>query len=427
MVAEIQSISLITFLINLMIISPTWPQHQFIQSQAQFPAMVAGFGSGKTEAAVTKCLLRAFQHPKNDFGFYEPNYDLVRRIAWPRFEEKLTEANIPYKLIKSPENIIKIHGAGMIIFRSMEIPEKIIGYEVADSFADELDTLKPDKAAHAWRQIIARNRQKKADGSLNTASVSTTPEGFRFVYEQWELKDIPGHELIRASTYSNLANLPDGYIDSLKNIYPEHLLDAYLEGLFVNLTSGTVYRVFDRKKHHCDEVIKPKEPLFIGMDFNVENMSAVTHVRRERPVAADEITGVLDTPAMIEAIKERYEGHKINVYPDASGRSRKSVDANQTDLSLLRKAGFTVFAKKVNPSVRDRVNAMNGGFKNGYRVNTKKCPHYTRCLEQQVYSPQGEPDKTQNNDHLNDAAGYFIVKEMPIIKPVAEVKIGMAM
>jgi hypothetical protein len=46
-----------------------------------------------------------------------------------------------------------------------------------------------------------------------------------------------GYEIIQAPTASN-PHLPDGYIDSLKDIYPSQLLDAYLEGKFVNLTSG---------------------------------------------------------------------------------------------------------------------------------------------------------------------------------------------
>lgn len=406
--------------------TPTLPQDEFIFSDAAFPGFVGGFGSGKSEALIVRAIRQIFRYPDNDFGFYEPSYDLIRRIAWPRFEDFLTQMKWPFRLYKHPDNVLEVKGRGKLIFRSMEIPERIVGYEVADSFVDELDTLKHEKAAHAWRQIIARNRQKKADGAPNTAAVATTPEGFKFVYEQWELKKTAGYELIRAPTRSN-PHLPDGYIDSLKGSYPEHLLDAYLEGHFVNLNSGSVYGSFDRERCNSTEEINGKEPLLIGMDFNVEHMSAVVHVRRKHPVAVAELVDLFDTPAMIDAIQEKYKGHTIAVYPDASGNSRKSLDASKTDLALLRDAGFAVVANKKNPSIRDRVNSMNKAFEDGYTVNTAQCPHYTRCLEQQTYDKNGVPEKQNDLDHLNDAGGYFIAKEMPIIKPVTHVNIGMAM
>ncbi|MBR9935890.1 terminase, partial [Klebsiella pneumoniae] len=79
-----------------------------------------------------------------------------------------------------------------------------------------------------------------------------------------------------------------------------------------------------------------------------------------------------------------------------------------------------------NPPVKDRINAMNAMFCNGngerrYKVNVKRCPVYTESLEQQVWGENGEPDKTADNDHPNDAGGYFIVKQFPIIKPTGKV------
>ncbi|MEM1189932.1 MAG: terminase family protein [Pseudomonadota bacterium] len=410
-------------------IRPTVPQDRFIRSTAKYPAFVGGLGSGKTEALVNRAIMRKIESPKTDRAFYEPTYDLIRRIAWPRFEEKLSQLKIPYKLLKSPHNEIKIKGLGKIIFRSMENPDNIIGYQVHDSDVDELDTLPHEKAAKAWRNIIARNRTKKPDGAMNTIGVATTPEGFRFMYERWELKGDHRYQLIRGSTRSNAHNLPDDYIDELLDAYPEHLHDAYLEGLFANLTSGTVYRCFDRRRNVTDELPRDKEPLHIGMDFNVGEMSAVIHVEREgKPRAVGEVVGGLDTPDMIGIIRRRYGSERtITIYPDSTGDNRKSVDASKTDISQLRQAGFRISAPKKNPPVRDRINCMNKGFESGdYLVNVKACPTYTRCLEQQAYNKNGEPDKTQGLDHHPDAGGYFMHRKHPIIKPATSTTIGMA-
>ena len=389
--------------------------------------MVAGYGSGKSEALITRCLMYKIKYPKNDVAFYEPTYDLIRMIAWPRFDAMLTELKIPYTLTKHPINTLEIHGAGKVYFRSMDTPSRIIGYEVADSFVDELDTLKRDDAAYVWRQIVARNRQKKPDGSINTVAVATTPEGFRFVYDQWEHRKVQGCEIIRASTMSN-PHLPADYVDTLRANYPANLLDAYIEGKFVNLTSGQVYTQFSRAKHHITALPDAKEPLHIGMDFNVGNMSAVIHVQRDgKPIAVGEITKGLDTPHMVRLIKDRYDGHQISVYPDASGGSRKSNNAATSDLQILREAGFSVYAPKSNPPVRDRINSVNALLAKGhYLINTDTCPEATKCLEQQAYDKHGEPDKTQGHDHLVDGIGYLCHYNWPLVKPAKAISMKSA-
>ena len=94
---------------------------------------MAGFGAGKTEAAVLRSIFGKLSNPNTNRGFYEPTYDLIRMIAWPRFEEILTDLEIPYRLNKSPLNMISIEGYGNIIFRSMDNAHRIVGYEHADA------------------------------------------------------------------------------------------------------------------------------------------------------------------------------------------------------------------------------------------------------------------------------------------------------
>lgn len=404
--------------------SASIPQAAFVNANEQFPAMVAGFGSGKTQAAIMRALRLKFAHPKQNIAYYLPTYDLVRMIGYPRFTEVLTNARVKFKLNQS-DHVLTIKDKGQIIFRTLDNPARIVGYEVADSIVDELDTLKREDAEHAWRQVIARNRQKKADGSLNTVGVATTPEGFRFVYQQWAKEQLEGYRLIRASTYSNERNLPSGYIDSLKRSYPPQLIAAYLEGQFVNLTAGAVYPDFDRAKNHTDEEICSGEELHIGLDFNVYNCTAAVGVIRfGAPKILGELVKMRDTPHVITTIKEKYPDHKITIYPDASGNSNKTVNATESDILLLKRAGFNVLSPNKNPFVKERVMAVNGLICNaiGERkllINTRLAPTITECLEQQIYDDNGEPDKSDGKDHGPDALGYFLHFNWPIVKPTS--------
>lgn len=398
----------------------SWPQFHFVTSPYKFPAMVAGYGSGKTEAGVIRAISFKFKYLDQNFGYYLPTYALIKQIVFPRFEELLLKHNIYFFLNETDKELVVFGMKGKFIFRTMDNPERIIGYEHADAIVDELDTLKTDKAADVWRKIVARNREKKPDGSKNTIGVVTTPEGFRFVYDKWRRNPLKGSQIIKASTMSNAKNLPEDYVDTLKDNYPDAMLQAYLHGEFVNLTSGCVYPDFDRRHNACNTVVERGEMLHVGMDFNVGKMAAVVHVMRNgQPHAINEFTMYLDTPALIKAIQEKYPGHRIIAYPDASGQSRRTTNAALSDIALLRGASFLVLAKTTNPYVKDRVAAMNKQIhkdgKRAYKVNIDACPHLTECLEKQAYDKNGEPDKTSGFDHLNDAAGYFISYRFPIL------------
>jgi hypothetical protein len=286
------------------------------------------------------------------------------------------------------------------------------------------------KAEDCWRKIIARMRYNVAD-LKNGIDIMSTPEGFRFchklfvqmVQENPELSKNYG--MIQASTYDNEKNLPEDYIPSLKEIYPAELVEAYINGQFVNLTNGTVFHNYDRVRCNSNEFIKDGEPLFIGQDFNVQYMASSIAVQRPDGFHfVAELKDVFDTPDVIKIIQEKYKGHRIIMYPDASGSSRKSVDASKSDIALLTQAGFAVRAHASNPAVKDRILAANKAFEAGkVKVNAKACPTIARCLEQQAYDDNGEPDKGAGFDHQNDATTYPIAYEFPILKPMSRMKV----
>lgn len=363
----------------------------------------------------------------NDIAYYLPSFPLVEDIAMKRFPELCERKGWAFKTRGGTSPHIEFPGAGRILFRSMSTPASIVGYEVAHSVCDELDTLPTELAREVWNKVIARNRQKCA--IPNTVAVATTPEGFRFVYERWVKNKAPGYVLFRAKTSENAANLPAEYINNLRASYPTNLLQAYLDGEFVNLTSGSVYPRFDRALNRSTTAIKPNETLHVGMDFNVGAGAAVLHVLRgDAPHAVAELTGVFDTPAMVKMLTERFKskGHPLIIYPDASGKNRKSQDASVSDIALLKQAGFHVSVNPANPAVKDRVLSWNRMIEcdgvRKYRVNVEACPMLVEALEKQAYDKHGEPDKGSGLDHVLDAAGYVVVYRYPIVKRIFTVE-----
>jgi len=407
------------------------PQDIFLNRlNTKYRAFVGGFGSSKTFSGCLDLLIFAGKHPKTKQGYFAPTYTDIRDIFFPTIAEAAELMGFSVDIKTGNKEINLFRGRvwyGTIICRSMDNPGSIVGFKIARALVDEIDTLPRDKANNAWNKIIARLRLK-IDGVQNGVSVTTTPEGFMFVYEKFAENPTDSYSMVQASTYENQEYLPDDYISSLLETYPDELVSAYIGGQFVNLKSGTVYNAYHRLIHRTPHTIQEKEPLYIGMDFNVTNMSAVTYVQRGKQWhAVDELKGIYDTPAMIKSLKERYLEHSIRIYPDASGGSRKSVDASISDISLLENAGFLIYAHASNPLVKDRVIATNNAFSKGLLfINDDKCPEYARCMEQLAYDANGEPDKKSNLDHLPDAGTYPIAFEMPVTKPATRIKVKFA-
>lgn len=398
------------------------PQSIFLNNlNTKYRGYVGGYGSGKTFIGCIDQLIFAGQYPKTLQGYFAPSYPAIRDIYYPTFDEAahMMGFNTIIREANKEVHIYRNGGYyGTIICRSMDNPGSIIGFKISRALVDEIDTLPKNKAKNAWNKIIARLRLV-VPGIENVVTVTTTPEGFMFVYDQFALDPSPSYSMVQASTYENEEHLPPDYISSMIETYPPELISAYLGGQFVNLTSGTVYNAYDRALNTSKETIQEKELLCIGMDFNVTNMSAVVYVHRGQDWhAVDELKGIYDTPAMVKTIQERYKEHSIRIYPDASGSSRKSVDASVSDISLLEAAGFSVYKNKKNPAVKDRVLSANKAFiDKRLMINDKMCPEYARCMEQLTYDANGEPDKKSNIDHLPDAGTYPIAYEMPINKP----------
>lgn len=379
-------------------------QIEFIQSYAPSTGLVAGFGSGKSIAGTIKCIERMKQFHVN-VGYYLPTYQLIKDIAFENFARILTQMGVPYELHET-DKIFRTP-IGSIILRSMDKPSNIIGYQTGYSLIDEADVLPTEKTAKAYRAIVARNRLPLPEGYANSTDMVSTPEGFKFLYQYYVKDKNARRVLIQADTRDN-PYLTQSYIDNLYDTYPASQLEAYMRGQFVNLTTGSVYRDFDRKTNIDNTKSAGNATLHVGMDFNITNMAATISIKEGAiRYVIDEINNAYDTNEISRTIRERYPANRIIVYPDAAGAARST--SGLSDHDILRKAGFRVMAPKKNPPVRDRINAVNNSFaKQQTFINENKCPALLEAMENQAYNKHGEPDKQSGLDHIADGFGYEV-------------------
>ena len=397
-------------------------QLAFVEDQTtEIIGLSAGYGAGKTRSLASKAVALAVANQGFIGIVMEPTGPLIRDIWQNDFDDFLEAYDIPYSFRASPlaEYVLHLPGGDTkILCRSFENWTRCIGINAAWCLADEIDTVPPSIANKAFPKILGRLRA----GNVRQFAAASTPEGFRWMWNTFgteEAKQRKDRKLIRMRTADN-PHLPQDFIERLQANYDPSLLQAYLEGQFCNLTTGQVYDRFDRTKHVTTDIPDVSdEPLRIGVDFNIGNMSAVIGVRLgNKLLLIDEISGAHDTDAMAQEIRRRFPDQRVYMYPDASGGNR-STNASRTDIQILETYGFSNQSPKANPPVRDRVASVQALLENGkgeVRLQVSaNCKRTIECLELQSYTESGDPDKDAGYDHMNDALGYLIYRDFSML------------
>ena len=394
------------------------PQKQFFDnSNIEILGLSAGYGAGKTRALCAVCVKLAALNVGFTGAVMEPTGPLIRDIWQNDFEQFLEYYEIPYTHRASPlpEYILHLpEGDTKILCRSFENWSRIIGLNLAFVLADEIDTVSPSVCDRAFPKILGRLRA----GNVRQFCAASTPEGFRWMWNTFgseAAQERTDRMLIKMRTQDN-PHLPEDFIERMQANYDPSMLQAYLNGEFTNLTTGQVYDRFVREDNIVDTIPEiSNEPLRIGVDFNIGNMSAIIGVKLgEKLLVIDEIASAHDTDALAQEIQRRYHNRRVYVYPDATGGNR-STNATKTDIQILETYGYSNLSAKSNPSIRDRVSAVQGLLCNGkgqVRLHIHaSCKRLIECLELQSYTEKGEPDKEAGYDHMNDALGYLIWRE----------------
>lgn len=407
-------------------------QYEFIRCPAKIKALVTGFGGGKTYAFLRETLKHHLTNRRDDDGksngwVIYPTLELARDLFIDDFKALLEDKGINYKFSSQTLTFKSVYGK--IKIYTLERPERMVGSNLTFIGIDEFDTTKYKKSMEAYKKILGRMR-----GNDHTCLfIVTTPEGFKATYKIFVENDTKDKMIFHAKTTDN-PYLPKDYIETLRQEYDEKMLQAYLNGQFVNLNSGQVYYGFDRDKHlsEFEMKIEPTLPLNLFFDFNIFPMSAglAQHKNKEDIRILQEwvLKGHSTTWDICRAIKqsipyERAKSLDAVVYGDAAGKVL-GTKSNMSDYQIIWDefdGYFGSLTHKVptrNPAVKDRVNCFNARLSKGAIKINKSCVKMTRDLEQVTWNEKGNEIDKSNIEltHISDGGGYYINTAFPIIR-----------
>ncbi len=382
-------------------------QYAFVTATEKFVWLCAGLGAGKSYALSHYIIKRMLTNPETVGLVCAATYAQLRDSILTELFRQLDILGLKYSY-STLTGFIELHANGARVKTfSLENYEVLRGIEVGWIAIDEACLSKEE----AYKVAIGRLRCKHSK-ALECRIVST-PKGYDYLYERYVgEKWSPGHRLIHATAFDN-PHLPDGYLDSLAAGYDPRMYKQEVLAEFVSNAEGTIYYAFDRTEHVRTIVQVQALPIWVGMDFNVNPMTAtLANVVGGNIQVFDEIyLKNANTYAIRDEIAKRYPGSKIKITPDATGRSRKT-SSTKSDHIILREAGFEVITKKTNPAIEDRYNTVNGRLREGrISIDGNKCPMLIRDLERVVH--ETNPDYLT---HISDALGYLAWQVFPMRK-----------
>ncbi len=346
----------------------------------------------------------------------EPNFPLIAQILLPEMHAALKQFGFKYTF-KATESIFYVEIEGKVnrmICKSAENYERLIGINASAVLFDEADTMKADLAYAAFIKLLGRLRA----GAVRQLVMVSTPEGYGAMYRIFVTEKIG--TLLRTKTTDNVY-LPDDFIDTLRSIYTESQIEAYINGEFVNMKSFVVFNHFDRKKHHRSVTIgKDDKELYLGGDFNAGGCVTLSAVYQDDKIYVFSEHVAEDTFATEQWLASEYRGKHLYGSFDATG-SKKTSNASQSDLDILSDAGVSLLNGQSNPHIMDSVLSVNHAFKIGELfIDVVKCPELAKAVEQLAYDEvTGKPEKFMGPatiDDYTDALRYLIWALKPVTK-----------
>jgi len=355
---------------------------------------------------------------QNEIWYGAPTFKQAKRIFW-----RLLKRSIPRQWLEGQRwhegectgtlvtgHVIRIVG--------LDNYEDLRGSGLFFFAGDEWDDAQPE----CWSEVI----YPMLATSKGHAMFIGSPKGFQALYSGY-VQGQPGGEKDTMSwkyTTAEGGNVPPEEIEKAKRSLDARTYRQEFEASFETF-AGQVYYAFNRRESVKPCPYNPSLPIHVGMDFNVNPMSAT--IWQQQPNGDDWQVGEIeiptaDTHVMADEIITRYgrpsftpgqpDLKHITVYPDPAGAQRRTSAQGKTDISILWEKGFNVKALASHPLVRDRVNMFNARLQTADGTRRAffdpSCKRSIECLERQLYKEgTSEPDKETGHDHMNDASGYF--------------------
>jgi PBSX family phage terminase large subunit len=403
-----------------------------LQRPARYKGASGGRGSGKSHFFAEEAVEAMVKNPSLRVACIREVQRSLALSVKSLVEEKIRQFGVGHLFEITNKQIRRVDGDGLMIFEGMQ-----------DHTADTIKSL--EGFGIAWVEEAQRLSERSMEllkptirrpgselwFSWNPDQPTDAVDAFFTSLENDPLEQ--GRFVRVRSTYLDNPLISDDLLkDAARDKRNDEEAYEHIWGGGYNLGGkGRVYSRFKNKEQpegNLDESIEDLgTELLVGMDFNVNPMSAVIG---QRVVDECEIIGAIEimtsnTEEMARELKELYPGRTIIICPDPSGKQRRtSAPAGQTDFTILENAGFEVRAPSAAPLIKDRVNNTQAMLydletqRRRVRIHPDAKPLITALANLTFKEGTHLPNKKSGFDHITDALGYLLWQEYDVVTDV---------
>ncbi len=199
-------------------------QYEFMKSEARFPSIVAGWGTGKSMCLILKCLKAAQDYPNNLVLIVRYSFTDLRDSTMRDFE-RYTGIVIPSNkdvVLSNGSRIMFRHGSELATLQNINLGA--FGIEQAEEFdsAGEFTMLRGRlRRAGADAMPDEANDEEDHDDVKRFGAVIANAQGHNWIWDLWERHNPerkPKFQQWYATTFDNAKNLPADFIEDLKDM-----------------------------------------------------------------------------------------------------------------------------------------------------------------------------------------------------------------
>ena len=345
-------------------------------------------------------LYHAYKHSKIPItiGILGVTIKLLKQTVIADLERAFDAGNITYR-DNSQAGTITV-GQVTFVYLAMQNPDDIYAFNFHCAICDEIVTAIQERC----RVVMPAGKDMPSRDPF--IFFSTTAQGLGGTYQLIEYlkeKKLP-YIKIRGRTQDN-TNLAPSQLKLLRGLYTEEEAKAYLDGEFVNLSTGRVYPEFNAKQHvYMPFSIKPDEVIYVGQDFNAGYNAAVEMIERNGKIYIVNTHHWSYVGDAARRLRELHPTNRIIMIPDANGKEIMSGFVEE-----FEKYNVEICWNNINPSILERITALNKAFRFGNLFVFDGLKKLQMGFETRDFDDNGKPRKGKGPnalDHENDACEY---------------------
>ena len=363
---------------------------------SRYKVVVAGRRFGKTYMAILWLLSKQLQSDERRWIIF-PTYRQAKMVAWSILKNTFSGRQVR---INETELSITLPNNARIELKGADKEDSIRGVSISMVVLDEYAYMKPN----VWGEIVQPMLAEAGGEALFVGTPTGIQNHFYDLYIKGQAK---GDYKSWQFTTLDGGFISPAEIEVAKNNLDKRTFKQEYLASFESSANKCAYN-FSRDIH-C-KVMDRSSRMFWGVDFGVASyMTAILMCENTKGevYVFDEI-GIRNSNTFELAKLMQVKGEELPVYPDPAGKARHS-SSTKSDHRILQDAGFTVIAKKANPTQKDRLNSLNRMLENANGEHklfiNPKCKNTIRDLELTTFE-NGHIMKTETLSHYLDGLMY---------------------